>query len=72
MDLTNKVITIESLSVNSYPPESTAKVQVTQEIAPNVFKEIGTYNLKFEVVFTGFDDPGLMALINQVLTGIPD
>lgn len=72
MDLTNKVITIESLSVNSYPPESTAKVQVTQEIAPNIFKEIGTYNLKFEVVFTGFDDPGLMSLVNQALTSIPD
>ena len=71
MDLSNKIVTIETLTVVSYPPEATVKVSVSEEILPQMFKTIGQYTFKFEAVFTGFDDPNLLSGINAFLEQIP-
>jgi hypothetical protein len=72
MNLQNKNVTIESLSVNSYPPESTVKVAVSEELLPGVFKNLGTYTLKFEMVFNSFNDPNLLAVVADMLEQLPD
>ena len=71
MDLSNKIVTVENLTVVSYPAESTVKVSVSEEILPQVFKTLGQYTFKFEAIFTGFDDPNLLSGINAYLEQIP-
>jgi hypothetical protein len=72
MILQNKTVTIESLVVVSYPPESSVKVSLTEEVLPGVFKHVGTYTLKFEMIFNGFDDPNLLSVVNEMLLQLPD
>jgi hypothetical protein len=71
MDLSNKIVTTETLTVVSYPPESTVRVSVSEEIYPGVFKTVGQYVFKFESIFSGFDDPNLQANINTILEQLP-
>lgn len=71
MDLTNKIVTIVFCSVNGYPAETNAKVAITQEIVPGVYKTIDTYDLKFEQVYQGLEDPALLAAINEKLAELP-
>lgn len=71
MDLTNKVVTIAFMSVSGYPAETNVKVVVSQEVATEVFKTIDTYDIKFEQVYQGPDDPALLAAINDKLLALP-
>lgn len=71
MDLSNKIVSIDSMTVVGYPPESTVKVNISEEVIPGVFQQTGHYMLKFEAVFNGFDDPALLALINEKLLQLP-
>ena len=71
MDLTNKIVNITYMSVNSYPPETTTKVTISQEILPGVFKTLDIYDLKFDQVYQGTSDAALLAAINEKLTAIP-
>jgi hypothetical protein len=71
MNLTNKLINIESLTVVSYPPESTVKVTVSEEVIPGAFQVTGTYSLKFDTLFSGFNDPQLLQFVNEVLINLP-
>lgn len=70
MDLSNKIVTIVFMSVNSYPEETTVKVSLSQEIAPGVFKTLDTYDLKYDRIFQGTEDPALLAAINDTLSGL--
>ena len=70
MDLTNKIITIVQMTVNSYPEETTVKVSLSQEISPGVFKVLDTYDLKYDRIFQGTEDAALLAAINETLTGL--
>jgi hypothetical protein len=72
MDLTNKQVHVSTLTVSTFPPETTAKVEVREEVIPGVFKNIGTYNIKFNVAYTGTDEPALLAAINEKLLEIPE
>lgn len=72
MDLTNKIITILSMSIVTFPPETTVKVEITQEILPGIFKALATYDLKFEQVYQNTSDPALLVAINEKLALIPD
>jgi hypothetical protein len=72
MNLTGKLVAIKSLSVNSYPGEATVEVHITQEIADDIFKNIGTYSLHFNNIFNGIGDPALLAAVNDKLALIPD
>lgn len=71
MNLSNKTVTIETLTVVSYPPESSVKVSVSEEVLPGVFKSVGQYVLKFEAIFSGFDDPNLLSNVNVILEQLP-
>lgn len=72
MNLTNKQVQVTALSVTSFPPETTAKVEIREEVIPGVYKNIGTYNIKFDVAYTGTDEPALLAAINEKLLAIPE
>ena len=72
MDLTNKQVHVSALSVTTFPPETIARVDVRQEVIPGVYKNLGTYNIKFDAAFTGTDEPALLAAINEKLQQIPE
>jgi hypothetical protein len=71
MDLTNKIVTISFMSVNGYPAETNTKVAVTEEVAQGVFKTLDTYDIKFEQIYQGPEDPALLAAINEKLLALP-
>lgn len=71
MNLSNKTVTIETLTVVSYPPESNVKVNISEEVLPGIFKSVGQYVLKFDAIFTGFDDPNLLSSVNTLLEQLP-
>jgi hypothetical protein len=72
MNLTDKTVTIVYMSVTTFPPETTVKVDVGQEILTGIFKTLATYDLKFEQVYQNTSDPALLVAINEKLTLIPD
>ena len=59
------------MSVNSYPTETTVKVNITQEIADGVFKQLDTYDLKFDKIYQSTSDSALLSAINEKLTALP-
>lgn len=72
MNLDNRQVTIQSMSVLTYPPVTTVKVVVTEEPIPDVFKVVGNFEVRFEQIFTVIDDANLLALINEKLRLIPE
>lgn len=70
MDLSNKIITVTFISVNTFPEETTAKIAISQEVVPGVFKTLDTFDLKYPVVYKGPEDPALLAAINETLSAI--
>lgn len=72
MDLTNKQVSIEMLQSTTYPPETTAKVIVKEQLTESVSKVIGTYELKFYRVYPGSDEAALLADIQEQLATIPE
>ncbi len=71
MDLSNKIVTIAYMSVNSLPNETIVRVNITQEIAEGVFKTLDTYELKFDKIYQTPNDPALLSAINEKLTALP-
>jgi hypothetical protein len=71
MDLTNKIVTIVFMSSNSLPSETTVKIAITQEIADGVFKQLDTYDLKFDKIYQSTNDPALLSAINEKLASLP-
>lgn len=67
MDLSNKIITIVYMSVNSFPAETTVKVNISQQIAEGIFKQLDSYDLKLPKIYMATDDPQLLADINEKL-----
>lgn len=72
MDLSNKQVTLTTLTSTSYPEMSRATVAVSQEVIPGVQKTIGTYTLEIQRVFSSTSDPNLLAAIHELLTAIPE
>jgi hypothetical protein len=71
MDLSNKIVTIVYMSTNSLPHETTVRVSITQEIAEGVFKQLDTYELKFDRIYQSPSDPALLSSVNEKLTALP-
>ncbi len=71
MDLSNKIVTIAFMSVNSVPNETVVKINITQEVAEGVFKQLDTYDLKFDKIYQSTSDPALLSAINEKLTTLP-
>jgi len=72
MNLTNKQIKITAMSVSSFPPSTTATVQVSQEVVTGVSVVLGTYSINFDSAYTNLDDPALLSAIADKLALIPD
>jgi hypothetical protein len=72
MNLENKTVTIEMMSVVSYPPETTVTVNISEEIFEGLFRHIGKYDIKFDSIFHSSSDPYLLQLVNEKLSLIPD
>jgi len=72
MNLTNKQITLTSLTSTTFPEMSRATVAVSEEVIPGVQKTLGTYTLQIERIFSSTSDPNLLAAIQQLLEAIPD
>ena len=72
MNLTNKQVKIITLSVTAFPPETTAKVEIVEEVIPGVYKSTVTYNMTFDTVYTSMDEAGLLAAVHDKLLEIPD
>ena len=72
MDLTNKQVSINTMSVSTFPPETTVKVEVRQALTDSVYKTLGTYEIKFPMVYMGSDQAALMAAIYEKLAEIPE
>ena len=71
MDLTNKIVTIAYMSANSIPNETVVRVNITQEIAEGVFKQVDAYELKFDKIYQSPSDPALLSAVNEKLTALP-
>lgn len=67
----NKIITVVYMSVNSFPAETTVKVSVSEQVAEGVFRQLDSYDLKFEKIYMATDDPQLLADINEKLAALP-
>lgn len=72
MNLTNKQVTLISLTSTTFPEMSRAMVAVSEEVIPGVQKTIGTYTLQIERIFSSTSDPNLLAAIQEMLEAIPD
>ena len=70
MDLTNKIVTIAYMSVNSIPNETIVRVNITQEIVEGVFKQLDAYELKFDKIYQNPSDPALLSAVNEKLTAL--
>jgi hypothetical protein len=71
MDLSNKIVTIAYMSTNSMPAETTVRVNITQEIAEGVFKQLDTYELKFDTLYQSPSDPAMLSAVNEKLAALP-
>jgi len=72
MDLTNKQVTVTSMTVNMNPPETTVQVNITKEVAPGIFQTVSNFNIKFEHAYNSMSDTDLLAAISEKLALIPD
>jgi hypothetical protein len=72
MNITNKQITVDSISITSFPPKTVATVTIQDEIAENIFKSAGTYTLTFDRVYQNSGDTELLADIGEILAGLPE
>jgi hypothetical protein len=71
MDLSNKIVTVAYMSTNSMPSETTVRVNITQEVAEGVFKQLDTYELKFDTLYQSPSDPAMLAAVNEKLAALP-
>jgi hypothetical protein len=71
MDLSNKIVTVVYMSTSSVPNETTVRINITQEVAEGVFKQLDTYELKFDRIYQSPSDPALLSSVNEKLTALP-
>lgn len=72
MDMTNRQISINRLSVNNIERQTILQVSVTEEVAEGIQRQIGVYDFKINKTFSGIADPQLIPAINEVLASIPE
>jgi hypothetical protein len=67
MDLTNKQVQVDSLSINNLLREVVAKVSVYVVLDESTRKVFDTFEIKLEGEFLGPSDPALLAAITSKL-----
>lgn len=72
MDVSNKLVVISTLSSTGFPPSTDVEVRVSEEVVPGVHRVIGVYSLNFPDVYSGLEQPALLAAVTEVLESIPE
>ena len=72
MDLSNKAVIITALSSTTFPASTNVEVRVSEEVIPGVHKVTGVYSLNFQEVYSGLEEPALLAAVYDQLMLIPD
>lgn len=70
MDLTDKQVRVVSTAISSYPPKSVIACDVYQDISQGVAKLVATYELVFEELYSGPNDPALLSAISEKLSSL--
>jgi len=70
MDLSNKEIRIVNTAISSYPAKTVVHCQVLTSLGIDVREVVGSYELVFEDVFSGPDDPSLISAVSAKITDI--
>lgn len=71
MDLSNKIVTVAYMSVDSYPNQTTVRVNITQQVAEGIFKQLDSYELTFDKLYQSPSDPALISAIYEKLATLP-
>jgi hypothetical protein len=71
MDLTNKQIRISRLVAVAVPPQTSAHIDVVEEIAEGVRKTVASYELVFPEMWSNPADPLLLAAVTEKLNELP-
>jgi len=72
MDLSNKTVTVNRVSVNSMDRISRVQVSIQETIAEDVERQVGVYDLVLNKAYNGQSDPQLMPDIRTKLESIPE
>lgn len=72
MDLSNKAVIITMLSSTTFPPSTNVEVRVSEEVLPNIHKVVGVYSLNFQDLYSGLEEPALLAAVHDQLMLIPE
>lgn len=72
MDLSNKTVIITMLSSTTFPPSTNVEVRVSEEVIPGVHKVVGVYSLNFQELYSGLEEPALLAAVYEQLTSLPE
>lgn len=67
MDLTNKQIKIPFQSTTTFPPQTTVKVEVSEQVGEGVYKVTGVYDFIFDDVYQITEQGALMSKIREKL-----
>lgn len=71
MNLANKNVSVVYMSVDSFPNKTTVKVNISEQIAEGVFKQLDTYDLTFDKLYQSPSDPALISAIYEKLSALP-
>ena len=72
MDISNYTVKTIMLEVDFVNSQSTAVVELSQEVVDGVFQQIGTYTISLPTAYSNQDDPDLLADIVEKLESLPD
>ena len=71
MDLTNKELTIRYMTTNNTQQTSTVSVEVSSSLVDGIYSVDGTYQINFDTLYQGINDPLLMPAIVAKLESLP-
>lgn len=71
MNLENKIVTLQTISSTTYPPETKVTVSVKEEISDGVYVVKAYYDITFDKLYN-FNDPGLLSAVNEKLSALPE
>jgi hypothetical protein len=70
MDLSNKEIRIVNTAISSYPAKTVVHCQVLSTLSSDIREVVGSYELVFEDVFNGPDDPSLISAVSEKISSL--
>lgn len=71
MDLTNKQIRISRLMTVAMPPQTSAHIDVVEDVADGVRKTVASFELTFPEMWSNPGDPLLLSAVTEKLQQLP-